>query len=92
MFNLKTKFETWIKRLIAEEVGQIETSLQVERAAFACQVRSFKAQFDNVLERLIAQSNPHKENRELRTTLREMEADVTVVRGLLSKLHPNVKF
>ena len=86
--KFKQAVESWIRRIVAEEVSSIETSLQVERAAFACQVRSFKIAFDAALQSLIAQSNPHAENRELRETIRQLDGHITGVRDALTKLHP----
>ena len=86
--KFKHTIETWLRAIIADELAKLDTNLQVERAAFACQVRSFKIAFDAALQSLIAQSNPHAENRELRETIRQLDGHITGVRDALTKLHP----
>jgi hypothetical protein len=88
--SIITKFKhpiaTWLRAIIADELAKLDVSLQVERAAFACQVRSFEARFDAALDRLIAQSNPHAENRELRATIKEMSGHITEINAIAKKL------
>jgi len=93
--KLKNNIENWLKRLIRQEVSHIDTSLQRERAAFDAQVQCFdvhvqffKVQFDEALQSLIAQSNPHAENRELRRTIKELDAGLAEMKDTLKRLHP----
>lgn len=91
MFNLKQKFETWFKRLIAEEVEKINRDLQGERAALRAQVAlfdgAFKTHFQS-FEDVVQHLSEVKENAALREHLKELRAQITPIIDLCNKLQP----
>jgi hypothetical protein len=87
----KQSFEQWLRQLISDEVAKIDTNLQRERAFFDAQLESFRLQFDAALAKLIANSNPHQENIELRRVNKELVQLGAEVCHAVQKLHPTIK-
>jgi hypothetical protein len=103
---LKHKIEKWLHAIVAEEVSKIDASLQRERVDFNAQVQSFRAQFDEVLRKLVANSDhtsrnfndaaQHlievRENATLRGHIKELEGRLVDLRCTFEQVFPTHTF
>ena len=94
MSTIKQRFETWLKRLIRDEVSQVDTDLRGEREALLSTIRVLDVQvksLNDVVPRL-NEFSYFKENAELRTTNKELTEHIAKVIQSIQKLHPSMKF
>jgi len=89
--KLKHRIETWLKRLIAEEVEKIDRDLRGERAALRGQIATFDGAFKAQLQSFndaVEYLSEVKENVALREHIKELHAQITTIHDLFKKLHP----
>jgi len=89
--KLKHRIETWLKRLIAEEVEKIDRDLRGERAALRAQIATFDGAFKAQLQFFndsVKCLSEVQENLALREHIKELHAQITTIHDLFKKLHP----
>ena len=94
--SIIVKIETWLRRIIHDEVSKIDTNLSAERAALSASVRSLDGllkSFDEAFGKAVAQvvscSPPHRENAELRATIKTLTGSIAECSSIVDRVaHP----
>ncbi len=90
------KIETWLRKIIRDEVSKLDTNLNTERLALFSsiraldgQVKSFEEVFSKAVSQVLSCSPPHQENAQLRETIKTLSGSIAECRSLVDRVaHP----
>lgn len=85
--KFKHQIESWLRRIITEEVNRVDRDLQSERASLRAQIALFDATLKAFAD-AVKELSEVKDNASLRAHLNELRSQITPLSDLVKQLHP----